>query len=74
MKCPILRRPTLFGSAEIVQFMELLGRSPRILSLLACSGQARKVYRAPISSFLRFLADLLARRWPPLGGGWHQII
>ena len=65
MKLSIWRRPTPFGNAEVLRFRALPERSPRILSLLACSGHAKFVFRAPFRPLLGSLGDLLGPAWSP---------
>ena len=65
MKLSIWRRPTPLGSEKVGQFVELREGSPRILSLLACSGHAKFVFRAPFRPLLGSLGDLLGPAWPP---------
>ena len=65
MKLSIWRRPTPLGSEKVGQFVELRERSPRILSLLACSGHAKFVFRAPFRPLLGSLGDLLGPAWSP---------
>ena len=65
MKLSIWRRPTTLGSEKVGQFVELRESSPRILSLLACSGHAKFVFRAPFRPLLGSLGDLLGPAWPP---------
>ena len=65
MKLSIWRRPTPLGSEKVGQFVELREGSPRILSLLACSGHAKFVFRAPFRPLLGSLGDLLGPAWSP---------
>ena len=65
MKLPIWRRPTPMGSEKVVRFVELREGSPRILSLLACSGFAKFVFRVPFRPLLGSLGDLLGTAWSP---------
>ena len=65
MKLSIWRRPTPLGSEKVGQFVELREGSPRILSLLACSGHAKFVFRAPFRPLPGSLGDLLGPAWPP---------
>ena len=65
MKLSIWRRPTPLGNEKVGQFVELREGSPRILSLLACSGHAKFVFRAPFRPLLGSLGDILGPAWSP---------
>ena len=65
MKLSIWRRPTTLGNEKVGRFVELREGSPRILSLLACSGHAKFVFRAPFRPLLGSLGDFLGPAWRP---------
>ena len=73
MKLSIWRRPTPLGSEKVGQFVELREGSPRILSLLACSGHAKICFPRPFQAVAGLARRPPGPRLVPLGGGWHQL-